>query len=254
VSSPQDQVRADGAVQSGATAAAMGQAPGAGRGVRADRAPVVTAGKAAADGTIVFRLAPPLVLWWAWVIFAVINLADLAIEGRSWFSVQIAAGLVTTTGLIYACALRPRVLADERRVIVRNPFRDYLVPWGALKGVFLGDSVEFECSRGGGQKDRTIHSWALYSPRRARARAELRDPRRQGSSRSGTSYGRMPAEAQRLVKQHPSQVMAAELGRMATEARERGAADGPLAGRWAWQPFAAVLIPAAALLLTILLR
>jgi len=41
---------------------------------------------------------------------------------------------------------------------------------------------------------------------------------------------------------------------MATEARERGAADGALAGRWAWQPFAAVLIPAAALLLTILLR
>lgn len=254
MSSPQEQVHADRAGQPARPAASMGQVPAmSSPGARPDSASVVTSGKVAADGTIVFRLTPPLVLWWVWATFAVINLVDLAIQGRDWFSVQVAVGLVAVTGVMYACALRPRVLTDDHRLVVRNPFRDYLVPWGALKGVFLGDSVEFQCSRGPVGTDRTVHSWALYSPRRARARAELRDPRRQGS-RAGASYGRMPAEAQRLVKQHPSQVMAAELGRMATAAGERDGAYGAMTGRWAWQPVAAVLVPAAALLVTIVIR
>lgn len=250
----QDQVQADGAGQPAASVVAMGQDPaGPASTVKVEPATVVTAGKAKADGRIVFRLAAPFVLWWCWVIFAALNFGDLAVQGRDRFSLQIAVALAAVTGLMYACALRPRVVTDNRGVLVRNPFRDHRVPWGALRGVFLGDSVEFECGRGESMKAKTIHSWALYSPRRARARAELRDPRPQGR-RSGASYGRMPTEAQRLVKQHPSQVIAAELGRIATTAQEHGGCDGALVSRWAWQPIAAVLIPVAALLVTVFVR
>ena len=41
---------------------------------------------------------------------------------------------------------------------------------------------------------------------------------------------------------------------MATAAGERDGAYGAMTGRWAWEPFAAVLVPALALLVTILIR
>jgi hypothetical protein len=57
-----------------------------------------------------------------------------------------------------------------------------------------------------------------------------------------------------MATQHASQVMAAELARRCDLARKNGAAAGVLAGRWAWRPFAAVLIPIAAFVAVILAR
>ncbi len=31
----------------------------------------------------VFRLAPPLILWWVWVAFAAANVADFVLQGAS---------------------------------------------------------------------------------------------------------------------------------------------------------------------------
>ena len=62
----------------------------------------------------------------------------------------------------------------------------------------------------------------------------------------------MPSQAQDALKQVPAEVMARELGRLSEEARASGAADGVLSGTWAWQSLAAILIPAAALVLAIL--
>jgi hypothetical protein len=46
----------------------------------------------------VFRLAPPLILWWVWTVFAVANIADFAIQGGSArFAVIVSAILATIT-------------------------------------------------------------------------------------------------------------------------------------------------------------
>lgn len=224
-----------------------------------------TSGKTRADGSTVYRLATPLVVWWVWVVIAVANLADLAIQGHNgWLGLQVAAGIVAVTGLLYACALRPRVLASELGITVVNPFRDYEVPWGAVKGVYLAESVEIECARAVPKKEKTIYTWALYSPRRSRLRTEMRQrraslsrrPRGSGpstlgsggtaTSSPGTSL-RAPSQTALLSQQQPGQLIAAELGQRASAAQTAGAKSGTLGARWAMAPIAAVLVPSAAL-------
>jgi Bacterial PH domain len=227
-----------------------------------------SAWKTTPDGKTVFRLMPPLVLWWGWVAFAAANLIDLAIQSPDYFSIEIAALLVVVTGVMYACTLRPRVISDADGLTIRNPLRDYHVPWGGVAGVLLGDSVEIQCERPAPKKPKTVYSWALYSPRRARARAELRvgfgnrrerdrhdnRARRRYEVPDTAAFGKMPDKAKEMATQHASQVMAAELARRCDLARKDGAAAGVLAGRWAWRPFAAVLIPIAAFVAVILAR
>jgi hypothetical protein len=245
---------------SASAAGAAGQKPGA--------AGLKTAWKTGADGRTTFRLIAPLVLWWAWVVFAVANVADLAIQSHDRFSLQVIAGILLVTGLLYGCALRPKVITDAGGVTVRNPFRDYLVPWGGLTGVYVGDSVEFQCHRRPPKPDKTIYSWALYSPRRARARAELRTGfgarksraqdqrrrRRYEPLNPPSSFGRLPDQAKEIANQHPSHTMAGELARRCEAARQAGAADGVLTGRLAWLPIAAAAGPLVALIVVIVAR
>ena len=82
----------------------------------------------------VFRLAPPVIVWWVWLAFVVANIADVTIQGVSGSSgrfVMVVTGiLATVTGLAYALALRPRVIAHQAGLTIVNPFRDHRVPWG----------------------------------------------------------------------------------------------------------------------------
>ncbi|MDQ2875064.1 MAG: PH domain-containing protein, partial [Actinomycetota bacterium] len=170
--------------------------------------------KTDAAGRTTFRLNAPLVLWWGWSVFAVANLVDLVVQSRDWFSLEITGALLVVTGFMYACALRPRVISDASGLTVRNPFRDYRVPFGRMAGVFLGDSVEIQYQQPPAEP-RTIYSWALYSPRRARARAELRTAngmrRSQYSQRQqrryqvepSASFGKAPAQARDMSRMHP---------------------------------------------------
>ena len=212
------------------------------------------AGPAQQDMNKVFRLPGPVVLWWAWVVFAVANLVDLAIQGHNRTSFQIAVGLIAITGVVYVCALRPRVITDADGLTVRNPIREFRVPWGRVGEIYLGESVEVHCSPGDTFGGKQVHSWALYSPRRSRLRAELRGSRwdRNPSGRP-SGYSRMPAEAREVAKQRPAEVMAREIQGMAAQARQRGAVGGQVVASWAWSAMAAILVPALALVLVIVI-
>jgi hypothetical protein len=91
-----------------------------------------------------------------------------------------------------------------------------------------------------------------------------------GRDQRGVS-GRAPAEAAALAKQHPSQLMADELGRRAANAQttdnaevgnalagsppQSGAPqDGALRSRVSWQPVAAIVIPAVFVLIAFLVK
>jgi hypothetical protein len=203
-----------------------------------------------------FRLPGAIVAWWAWVIFAVACLADIAATGRDHTAAEIAMTVIAVTGLVYACALWPRVVTDSAGITVQNPLRGHRIPWGSVTAVDLRESVQVHCAPGpGDQREKVIHSWALYAQRRNRLRSELlahgaHGDRRRLPRSAVTSYGDSAAE--KIDKQSTAQIMATQLDEMAKEARERGAAAGPRVVTWAWRPALAILVPAVALVLVIL--
>ena len=218
----------------------------------------------AADGQTVYRRVPPIILWWAWLVAAVVITAQAVVLSHDYLSLELIAGLAAVTAIVYATAMRPRVIAGHDGLEVYNPFRDHRIGWGALTAVYLGDSVELCCARPAPRKDKTIYCWALYSGRRSRLRARVRAERsrsRAGGFGSGfgvlgvpSSASRAPADAQELARQDPVQLMAAEIGRRSADERQRGAPAAVLESAWAWWPLAFVLAPAAALLGLLLAR
>jgi hypothetical protein len=203
----------------------------------------------------VFRLPGAIVAWWAWVAFAAANLIDLAIQGRSHTALEIAVALVTITGVVYACALRPRVLTDSGGITVMNPLRDHRVPWGSVTSVDLAESVRVHfLPDAGSTREKVIHSWALYARRKSKLRSEF--IKHGSSSRrlprsSVDSYGRPASDAEAIDKQSPAQLMTVQLDQLARDARNGGADAGPRVVTWAWRPIVAIGAPAIALALVI---
>ncbi|MHB1596248.1 MAG: PH domain-containing protein [Streptosporangiaceae bacterium] len=177
-----------------------------------------TAGRLTPDGKRVYRMTTPVVLWWCWLGFLVLAMADLLIQGRQLPSARIALGALTITGVVYAAALWPRVIADSDGICVRNPFRIFDIPWGAVNGVYLAESVEVQCTRPAPKKDKNVACWALAAPRRSRARAELRGRQWDRGARSTpASYARLPESARAVAKMTPPEVIARELARLKEE-------------------------------------
>ena len=231
----------------------------------------------------VFRLTPPVVLWGVWVAFAAANVADFAVQGApARFALVVSAILLTVTGLIYALALRPRVIAGPDGLTIVNPFRDHHVPWAAIQAVDTGDWVRVHYAPGGtavgpaappsSSASKAISCWALYVSARVKRRAAL--PPRQ--PRSGLlrplpasvfatpppaqGYSQLPEEAKYLASLPTVKAIAARLDTRADRERARAAqlapdkpAPGPaVTARLNWPAIAAVALPALALLIVVL--
>jgi hypothetical protein len=141
-------------------------------------------------------------------------------------SVVAAAVLLLATGAAYATAQRPRIIADEAGVTVRNPLRDHRIGWAGVAEVDLVDLLRVHCAWGGPpgaapadrEHRKVISAWAIHYSRRRQFAAEARA--RRGARRStstfpvglGRSYGSTTlasdpatassteAEAERIVK------------------------------------------------------
>ncbi len=232
----------------------LGQAPAPGPASRVPPPAAASQGSPQPGEQKMFRLPGALVAWWAWVIFAAACLVDILFTGRNHTGAEIAVTLVFITGLVYACALWPRVLTDAAAITVRNPLRDHRIPWGSVVAVDLRESVQVHCVKEpGAERGKVIHSWALYAQRRRKLRSELmaQGDRRRLPRTSLDTYGQGSPAARNVSKQSAAQLMTAQLDEMAREARERGAAPGPRAVSWSWQPALAILAPAVALVLVI---
>jgi len=224
--------------------------------------PVLSAGRVTPDGTRIYRLIPPVVIWWAWIIVVLIGVGDVAVQGHTFIPVPAVFALLTITGLVYACTLWPRVIADADGIVVQNPFRSFDIPWRAVTGIFLGDFIEVQCRRPGSKKDKTVYTWALTSGRRARARADLRSSQRQRGRRSvPAEYARMPEQARLIAEKQPADLIARELAELSEQAKvapepdsAAGANAAVVSASWSWQPLAATFVPAAAFAISMLLR
>jgi hypothetical protein len=144
-----------------------------------------------ADSTVqTFRSPTALIVWVVWLLFAVANWVDLAVQGRDHVSVVAAALLLLATGFAYATAQRPRIIADEAGVTVRNPLRDHRIGWAGVTKVDLADLLRVHCDwapGSPGKHTKVISSWAVHYSRRRQLSAEAKA--RRGSRPGRLSFG-----------------------------------------------------------------
>ena len=140
----------------------------------------------ATGGPQVFRSATAILVWWVWVLFAVANLIDLAVQGHDRLSLVAAAILVLVTGIAYVTAQRPRVIADTAGLTIVNPLRDHHIGWAGVTQVDLADLLRVHCRRGP-DDTKIIYSWAVHYSRRRKAAAEVKARRTAARMSSGRS-------------------------------------------------------------------
>jgi Bacterial PH domain len=215
----------------------------------------------------VFRSAGSLILSWAWLVVAVIVLVDLAVQGRDHAAVVTAVLVLAVSGIIYACAWRPRIVADTGGISVLNPLRDHTVPWGAVVKVDVVNAVRVHCAPPpSSSRGRVIYSWAMQASMRSARRASLRATRSRSEATTaqrnrlaGTPpgqqprrYGEPPPEIQDALDRTSADYTAGRLEERAQRARHAGAVGGQAVSRWAWVPLAAMLVPVAVLVIVAL--
>ena len=239
-------------------AAGVGQARPAGIPAQASPSRVSAQTRTARPGGVrakpdLYRSPVSPLVWWVWAAFALANLIDLAVQGRDHFALVVAAILILVTGVAYVAAFRPRVLADDAGITIRNPLRDHHVPWGCVQDVELRDSLEVRSApQDGEQKSKTLYAWAVHSSRRGRIKAEARARRSAKSTQQPPSYARLPAEARAALTKTDSENIAVALGERATRARAAGATVGRRTVRWDMPAIAALVFPVLLLLVVLL--
>jgi len=193
----------------------------------------------------VFRSPGSIVLSWAWLIVAVITLADLAIQGRDRAAAITALLIIAISSVVYGCAWRPRIIADSAGVTLANPLRDYRVPWGAVTNVDVVNSVRVHCPPApGASTGKVIYSWAVQSspssarraarragvtgqrPRLTRPARGLRNTPPPGAS---PGYGQIPESARDALDRTSAEFTAARLAERAQHARQAAIVQANLA-------------------------
>ena len=142
----------------------------------------------------IFRSPTAVVVWVVWLLFAVGNWIDLAVQGRDHLSVVAAAVLLLATGVAYVTAQRPRIIADDAGVTVRNPLRDHRIGWAGVAEVDLVDLLRVHCAWGGPpgaapadrEHHKVISAWAIHYSRRRQFAAEAKA--RRGARRSASAF------------------------------------------------------------------
>ena len=250
-----------------------------------------TSGKAAPDGAVgpqTFRSVTAIIIWWVWVLFAVGNLIDLAVQGRDHLAVVAAATLLLITSVAYVTAARPRVISADDGIMVRNPLRDHHIPWPLVRKVDLADLLRVHVREPGAldpepgaKSKKVISAWAVHYSRRRQVTTDMRARRasarvaRGGGSMSpfgipSSSYGSRPpvpssasqeAEAERIARMLNDRATAAGIEQATTDADTSAVAGQGIAGAtgalrmastWSWQALAALSVPALILLIVAL--
>ena len=140
----------------------------------------------AASGPQTFRSPTAVIVWWVWLLFAVANLIDLAVQGRDRVSLVAAAILVLATGIAYVTAQRPRIIADSAGITIVNPLRDHHIGWAGVTQVDLADLLRVHCRRGP-DDTKVIYSWAVHYSRRRKLAADVKARRTAARMSSGRS-------------------------------------------------------------------
>jgi hypothetical protein len=132
----------------------------------------------------VFRSPTAVIVWVVWLIFAVANWIDLAVQGHDHISLVAAAVLLMVTGVAYVAAQRPRLIAADDALTIRNPLRDHRIPWPNIARVDVSDLLRVHCrlpgraegiaEAGPGKTGKVISAWAVHYSRRRQYSADVK--------------------------------------------------------------------------------
>ncbi len=233
----------------------------------------------------IFRSPTAVVVWVVWLLFAVGNWVDLAVQGRDHTSVVAAAILLLATGAAYVTAQRPRIIADDAGVTIRNPLRDHRIGWAGVAEVDLVDLLRVHCAWGGPpgaapadrEHHKVISAWAIHYSRRRQFAAEAAEKivkllqARAAAARAEAVWadstveiaGALPTKAGPAETTpapgtdtpEPAPVSDTASAPAATATMAAMAATGwtePLTSTWSRRALAALLIPALILLIVVL--
>jgi hypothetical protein len=220
----------------------------------------------------VFRSPAATAVWWVWVVFALGNLIDIAVQGRDRFSLVAAFVLIAVTGVMYAVAQRPRLVVNADGLTIVNPLREHRVGWTSVSGIDATELLRVRCEwpdgPGGEPGRKSIYAWAVSASRRrdllAQARADRRSRPRRGPAAGGLfgeglagsagfpggSASPGGAAAPKIPAQGQADQVVTVLRARAEEARaavEDAPAAAP-ASTWSWPAAAVAGIPLVALL------
>jgi hypothetical protein len=204
-----------------------------------------------------------VVIWWVWLLFAAGNLIDLAVQGRDHKSLVAAFILVFVTGIVYVAARRPRIITDADALTIVNPLRDHRVGWPAVSGVDATDLIRVRCEwpegPEGAARRKVIYAWAAGTSKRRQMAAQMRERRRSRGRLGGFGTGAGAAgfggsgRAAASAPEYTDQIITTLTVR-AEEARQaapQAMAERPVS-TWYWPAFAALAVPAVALLIVAL--
>ena len=190
-------------------------------------------------------------------------------------SAEINLGLLMAKrASIHGATLRARPAEQKARIVagtdaltIVNPLRDHRVGWSAVASVDAADLIRVRCEWPDGQGEaagrKAIYAWAAGTSRRRQMTAQLRAQRR-SRGRFGAAAGGFGARgrsggfggsggAAEPAPEYTDQIITTLTAR-AEEARQGApdaAAEGPVS-TWCWPAFAAIAIPAVALLIVAL--
>ena len=214
-----------------------------------------------------FRSPIATLIWWVWVLFALGNLIDLAVQGRDHLSVIAACSLLLITGVVYATALRPRIITDADGLTIVNPVRVHEIGWPAVTGFDSTELLRVRClwtAEDGAKTDtRGFYAWAAHSSRRRQVAAEMRAQRRSrgGSAARGARFGSFGSPP---IDDAPPpaplgldvDILVATLTERAEQVKSDASPDTRAqrpVSRWYWPAIAAIVVPALALVLAVVL-
>jgi hypothetical protein len=220
------------------------------------RAAAVSSEREPAGDQQVYRTSGAQLAWWAWVVFAVVILIVLALAHHDHGVAVTAVLVVTVTGVMYACALWPRIAADRVGITVRNPLQVHVLPWAVVTKVTLVQTLQVHHTGSpGATRDRVVHSWAVQSSGRSQMRSQARARRALRRQQPEPGYGRLPEDAATALRGSAAELITRQLDERLQAEHQRAehqetssagqARDIPPAARvhWAWGPIAGIVLP-----------
>ncbi|MBV6696566.1 PH domain-containing protein [Kitasatospora aureofaciens] len=178
-------------------------------------------------------------------------IGDAALNGTGKTPYVSLAAVPVFAFPVIAYTLRPAVLANDRRLMVRNPWRTITAPWASVDALRAGYSVELLAE---GKK---YQVWAVPVSLRQRKRAGR--VRRRGevehTSRMGMVFGK-PSGPDGVGSSDPTRAWSDQVTAVLQEMAERNAARpdaaGPVVVRWCWWVIVPTLAGLAALITVIM--
>jgi hypothetical protein len=180
------------------------------------------------------------------LVLAAFLLFDTIRRGTGADAWALGAGLVFGSLIVYVASIRPAVVAEPRRLVVKNPLRDIAVPWASIHDLRLRYQLDVLTA------EDTYHAWAVPVSARSRSSGLLRQRERADvTARMGPSAGEYAVKSghQPFARQ-----ILDELSLMLTQRKGTRSTDDRVEISWAWPYVAGIAASAIAFVVALLLR